>query len=336
MASRALQRMNIDPTILQKLTNRRLFTARDLLIATHLELVEALDITFQAAEELVLCVCNQIAPISSTVLDLHARAKLQLNHLQTQLSALDQQLRGGIPVGGITELAGSVMYIDTEKKFSSRRIVEMAKSRWPHTFHDQETIQSLTEHILVVNPDSSEALVGHIKALEASIIDHNVKLVVVDSIAALARSEFSRDKIVDRQQLLGQQAAILKSLAETFRIPVVVVNQVTAQMYAPSSHAFQGKTTSSGPAAQTQLTAALGTMWAHAVNTRLVLESVADVRFIKVAKSPAAPMAAFAYTITEAGMELLEGHTVPAQVLGSVINMHVAHEFNYEPQEMDI
>ena len=57
---------------------------------------------------------------------------------------------------------------------------------------------------------------------------------------------------------------------------------------------------------------------------------------MQVAKSPAAPMAAFAYTITEAGMELLEGHTVPAQALGSVINMHVAHEFNYEPQEMDI
>ena len=66
-ASRALQRMNIDPTILQKLTNRRLFTAKDLLIATHLELVEALDIPFQAAEELLLYVCNQIAPASSTV-----------------------------------------------------------------------------------------------------------------------------------------------------------------------------------------------------------------------------------------------------------------------------
>jgi len=33
--------------------------------------------------------------------------------------------------------AKSLMYIDTEKKFSSRRIVEMAKSRWPHTFHNQ-------------------------------------------------------------------------------------------------------------------------------------------------------------------------------------------------------
>jgi tartrate dehydratase beta subunit/fumarate hydratase class I family protein len=133
-ASRALQRMSIDPTILQKLTNRRLFTARDLLIATHLELVEALDIPFQAAEELLLYVCNQIAPASSTVrtprpttlsfksdsiikhilrecclhmsqtcvlmaavgtqvLDLYARAKLQVTHLPTQLSTLDQQLR---------------------------------------------------------------------------------------------------------------------------------------------------------------------------------------------------------------------------------------------------
>ena len=76
---------------------------------------------------------------------------------------------------------------------------------------------------------------------------------------------------------------MLKSLAETFRIPVVVVNQVTAQMYAPTSHAFQGSTTSGSNRQQgTHLTAALGTMWAHAVNTRLVLESAADVRYLKV------------------------------------------------------
>ena len=43
------------------------------------------------------------------------------------------------------------------------------------------------------------------QALEASIIDYGVKLVLVDSIAALARSEFSRDKIVDRQQVLGKR-----------------------------------------------------------------------------------------------------------------------------------
>lgn len=80
----------------------------------------------------------------------------------------------------------------------------------------------------------------------------------------------------------GQQAATLKSLAETFRIPVVVVNQVTAQVHAPATHAFQGSAGLSTREQGFHLTAALGTVWAHAINTRLVLESVADVRYIKV------------------------------------------------------
>ena len=45
---------------------------------------------------------------------------------------------------------------------------------------------------------------GQLQALEASIIDHNIKLVLVDSIAALARSEFSQEKVMDRQQMLGK------------------------------------------------------------------------------------------------------------------------------------
>lgn len=57
---------------------------------------------------------------------------------------------------------------------------------------------------------------------------------------------------------------------------------------------------------------------------------------VQVAKSPAAPMAAFAYKITEAGLDILEGHYVPDQVQSSVIDMHVAHEISYEPQAMDI
>ena len=44
--------------------------------------------------------------------------------------------------------------------------------------------------------------------------------------AALVRKEFGRDTLVDRQLLLGKQAAILKRLAEVFDIPVIVTNQV--------------------------------------------------------------------------------------------------------------
>ena len=59
--------MNLDPMVLHKLVNRRLFTARDLLTATQLELVEALDLPFETVESLVIFVSNAIAPSASTV-----------------------------------------------------------------------------------------------------------------------------------------------------------------------------------------------------------------------------------------------------------------------------
>lgn len=59
--------MNLDPVILRKLVNRRLFTAKDLLLATHLELVEGLDISSEAVGDLLLIVSNATAPRVSTV-----------------------------------------------------------------------------------------------------------------------------------------------------------------------------------------------------------------------------------------------------------------------------
>ena len=112
--------MNLDPGILRKLVNRRLFTAKDLLLATHLELVEGLDISSEAVEDLVLTVSNAIAPRVSTVKgllnhttgacqrcqntpenilcvlqvkDLHVRSQQQSTHLSTNLPALDAVLR---------------------------------------------------------------------------------------------------------------------------------------------------------------------------------------------------------------------------------------------------
>ena len=59
--------------------------------------------------------------------------------------------------------------------------------------------------------------------LEEDIIEHNVKLVVLDSVASLVRKEFdirARVNMMERTKLLGKQAALLKYIAETFHIPV--------------------------------------------------------------------------------------------------------------------
>jgi hypothetical protein len=66
-----------------------------------------------------------------------------------------------------------------------------------------------------------------LQGLEATIEAREVRLVVIDSIAALLRLDFQgREGMGERQELLGRQAAALKLLAERHNIPVLVTNQV--------------------------------------------------------------------------------------------------------------
>lgn len=75
--------------------------------------------------------------------------------------------------------------------------------------------------------------------------------------------------------MLGQQASQLKRLAEAFSVPVVVTNQVAALMreQQPQQQPGEQEAAVAGEQGGGGVTAALGTLWAHAVNTRLVLEA---------------------------------------------------------------
>jgi RAD51-like protein 1 len=65
--------------------------------------------------------------------------------------------------------------------------------------------------------------------LEEEIIEKNIKLIVLDSVASVMRKDFDGSNVVLRQNMLSKQASILKYLAETFNIPVIVSNQVTTK-----------------------------------------------------------------------------------------------------------
>lgn len=43
------------------------------------------------------------------------------------------------------------------------------------------------------------------QVLESTVIDHRVRLIVLDSVAALARADFAPGSLVERQRMLGQQ-----------------------------------------------------------------------------------------------------------------------------------
>jgi RecA/RadA recombinase len=64
-------------------------------------------------------------------------------------------------------------------------------------------------------------------SLPGLVAQHGIVLVIIDSIAALLRSDMGeRAQLLERQQHLGRQAAALKQLAERNKIPVLVTNQV--------------------------------------------------------------------------------------------------------------
>lgn len=83
---------------------------------------------------------------------------------------------------------------------------------------------------------------------------------------------------------------------------------------------------------QSYLTAALGTLWAHAINTRLILERSGGHRFIIVAKSASAPQVAFAYDVKKTGLELQLDCQIPHSLQGSLIDMRIANDMVYEPE----
>ena len=147
----------------------------------------------------------------------------------------------------------------------------------------------------------------------------------------MARAQFGRGQLTQRQELLGQIASALKQLSERLGMAAFVTNQVTTRWGgARAGHEGikedgdgAGGGGGGGDADAGSVTAALGTKWAHCVNTRLVLEGAAGAegadgkandgedagyhqrrRVIKVVKSPRCPLVGFECDVYAGGIRV--------------------------------
>lgn len=78
MAARQLQRIGLQPHLLSRLQAANLTTARELFSRTVLELVEMLDLPYQAVAQVLLEVAAKITPPPTTVLALLQQAAAHL------------------------------------------------------------------------------------------------------------------------------------------------------------------------------------------------------------------------------------------------------------------
>jgi len=141
--------------------------------------------------------------------------KTQLGH-QLSVNVQLPKERGG--------LEGTAIYIDTENTFRPERIQQMSK----HLDLDPDDVLKNIHVARAYNSDHQMLLAE--KAAELAK-EYNTKLVVVDSLTAHFRAEYTgRGTLAERQQKLNRLLHTLqRKIADLHNVAVVVTNQVMAR-----------------------------------------------------------------------------------------------------------
>jgi DNA repair protein RadA len=125
-----------------------------------------------------------------------------------------------IDMGGAN---GKAVFIDTEGTFRPERVKQIAKTSGV----DPEKV---LDNILVARAFNSDHQILLIDKIGEMIKDGEpIKLVIIDSLTAHFRAEFSgRGQLADRQQKLNRYLHTLMKLAEMHNLAIYVTNQVMA------------------------------------------------------------------------------------------------------------
>nr|XP_043622989.1 DNA repair protein XRCC3 homolog [Erigeron canadensis] len=220
---------------------------------------------------------------------------------------LDAFLGGGIPSNSITELvaesgcgktqlslqllftaqlphhlkglSGSSLYLYTEFPFPHRRfkqLLESFRSSHPILFASS---RDPCDHIFTRDCQTAHHLLDVLLQLGSRLEKGNetrlnVKLIVIDSIAALFRSDFENNAgdLKKRASLFFKISSVLKTYANRFGIAVVLTNQVVDLM--GDNDGLSGVRVGNLEEMYTsgrRVCPALGLSWANCVNSRLFL-----------------------------------------------------------------
>ncbi|XP_072045995.1 DNA repair protein XRCC3-like [Amphiura filiformis] len=285
--------LEINPRILSAVKKARLRTFTSILHLSASDLERHTGLSSSDIKLLLTAVSKEVYKKSRlTALDLYQGSCPTTAHLlklRTGCDILDEFLGGGILSQGITEVAGEsaagktqfcmqlcltaqlpedsgglnggAVYICTEDAFPSKRLQQLITVFNKRQGPIMANKLAVGDHIFVEHVSEMDQLWYCIdQRLPLLIAKGLVKLIVIDSLAALFRSEFDSGEMFSRAKQLQRFGGRLHALSLKHNIAVVCVNQVTANMR-PSS----------APGTSNMIPA-LGLTWSNFVNTRLMLK----------------------------------------------------------------
>ncbi len=231
--------------------------------------------------------------------------------ITTGSKALDELLGGGVETQAITEfygkfssgksqvgfqlsvnvqlpedqggLGGGVLFIDTESTFRPERIIQMAKAKGLDP-------DKVLKNIFVAKAVNSDHQILLAEKAADLIEENNIKLIVVDSMMAQFRSDYTgRGALGERQQKLNRHLHQLQKLADMYNLAVYITNQV---MDKPDI-LFGDPTAPIG-----------GHVLAHNATYRVYIrKSKNEKRIARLVDSPSLPEGEAVFAVTENGIE---------------------------------
>jgi len=316
-------------TTIKKLHKAGLVTLESIAVTPPREIVELTGIGVDTAIKVNTLARLQVDPGFVSASELLETRKHMMK-CKTGSSEFDRIMGGGIETGVITEfigefgsgktqicytlsvlaqrpveeggLGGRICVIDTEGTFLPERIVQIAESRG----YDS---QEILANVLIARAYNSDHQIMLVKNLPQVCQEHDVKVVIVDSMIGHFRGEYiGRGTLAERQQKIGSVLGNLLRVAEAFNLAVVLTNQVQAKP--DTVYGDPNK-----PAG--------GHVMAHACTHRVYLrKGRANTRLVQVIDSPYLPEEKIRIAITEAGVCDEDGNT----------NMEYDPDMNYDEE----
>lgn len=202
--------------------------------------------------------------------------KTQIAHTLCVTCQLPTSMRGG---------NGKAIFVDTEGTFRPERIRAIAER------YGLDGAAAL-ENILIARAFTHEHQAKLLGMVAAKMAEDQYSLLVVDSITALFRVDFSgRGELAERQQKLAKMMSQLIKLAEEFNVCVYITNQVVADPGGASVFVADPKKPVGGH------------ILAHASTTRLSLrKGRGEQRIAKIYDSPSLPETEAVFAIAEQGV----------------------------------
>ncbi|XP_045416011.1 DNA repair protein XRCC3 isoform X2 [Lemur catta] len=279
-----------------------------------------------------------------TALHLHQQKERfpeQHQRLSLGCPVLDGLLHGGLPLAGITELAGrssagktqlalqlclavqfprqyggleaGAVYICTEDAFPDRRLQQLiARQQRLRADVPGEVVRKIRfgSQIFVEHAADVDTLLECVSEKVPILLSRGMaRLVVIDSVAAPFRCEFDGQASAPRARHLQSLGATLHRLSSAFQSPVLCINQVTEVVQEP------GGAPRPPGSWDERICPALGITWANQLLVRLMVDRRWDEeptlgpasRTLRVLFAPHLPSSSCSYMVNEEGVRGMPG-----------------------------